>query len=247
MGRWKAHFDDVPRLKPIRAALNAALKAHDDIRERATEVSKNANLSPLGRLDDVRGFISKTTAPAIQRSRRVAKSTRDDLAAWRARLRPKPIDPKDLTSAAMASEMRTYLRSLSKIGAASLLTSQDADPALIQAVLQAPSFLSGINDELRQRVLDNYVNRTHSNDLAQIAQTEEAVELLEAAVGIVFGTAKSAAEFPSDKVFSDFIDRAAPPVDPVLPRVESVPDWQKRSDDFHARILAEARAEIAAL
>ena len=69
----------------------------------------------------------------------------------------------------------------------------------------------------------------------------------DATVGIVFGTAKSAAEFPSDKVFSDFIDRAAPPVDPVLPQVESVPDWQKRSDEFHARMLAEARAEIAAI
>src|SRR5882757_8243283 len=125
MGRWKAQFDDVPRLKPVRAALYLALKAHEDVREHAAKVGKNANLSPLGRLDDVRGFISKTTAPVIQRTRTVAKSTRDDLTTWRARLQPKAADPKDFASAAMASEMRTHLRTMSKSAAAALLLNDD--------------------------------------------------------------------------------------------------------------------------
>jgi hypothetical protein len=103
------------------------------------------------------------------------------------------------------------LRSLSNNERTRLLLSQNPDPILVQAVLEAPSFSSGITDETRARMLEFVVNRDHANDLAAIAEVEEALELLEAATRMVWTTAKSASEFPSEKTFSDFIDSSAPP------------------------------------
>jgi hypothetical protein len=246
LGRWKPQFDDVPRLKPVRAALNAALKEHDDVRERVGKIGQNKNLSPLGRLDEVRASILKATAPIIHRSRAVAKSTRDDLATWRTRLLPPKPDPKDAAGAAMRAEMRSYVRGLSLSARTAYFVQNDPDGALIQAVLEAPSFLSGISEELRTRMVDAYVNRTHPKDLAQIAQAEEAIELLDAATGVTFNAAKTASEFPSDQMFSDFVDKAAPPA--TKPPLASPPTTPtSTSDELYERLLAEGRAEIAAL
>ena len=41
LDRWNTKFNDVPRLKPIGAALNSAIKAQDDLRERANQASKD--------------------------------------------------------------------------------------------------------------------------------------------------------------------------------------------------------------
>jgi thiamine pyrophosphate-dependent acetolactate synthase large subunit-like protein len=113
---------------------------------------------------------------------------------------------------------------------------------LIAAVLEAPTFSTGISDDIRVRMIDEYVSRTHPSDLAQIAQVEEAIGLLEAATSMVFMVAKNVSEFPSEQVFSEFVDKAAPPV------VETTrPKPASTSDEFHEKLLAEGRADIAAL
>jgi len=243
LGRWKPQFDDVPRLKPVRAALDSALKEHEAFRERVGKIDQNKNLSPLGRLDEVRASILKVTAPIIHRNRAVAKSTRDDLATWRARLLPKIPDPKDIAAAILRSEMRTQLRQMSLSARAGLLVSDNIDAALIAAVLEAPTFSTGVSDDIRTRMIDGYVSRTHPSDLAQIAQAEEAIGLLEAATSMVFTVAKNVSEFPSEQVFSDFVDKVAPAV------VETTRPTKptSTSDEIYERLLAEGRAEFAAL
>ncbi len=106
--------------------------------------------------------------------------------------------------------MRGQLRGLSASARAALLLSENPDPMLVQAVLEAPGFSSGVSDDVRERILEIVINRDHPNELAAIAETEEALELLDAATGMVLSAAKSVAEFPSEKTFNDFIDANAP-------------------------------------
>src|SRR5258707_12584206 len=154
LGRWKSSFDDVPRLKPVRAALDAALNAHDSVREKHTALAKNQHLSPLGRLDDVRSFVSKSTAPAIHRARAAANSMRQALAKQKARLQPAAPDPANVSAAVLRSEMRTHLRGLSTSARAALLLTENPDQTLVQAVLEAPGFSSGVSDDIRERMLE---------------------------------------------------------------------------------------------
>src|SRR6266404_1845850 len=210
LGRWKQSFDDVPQLKPVRAALELALKAHDGVREKHATLAKNQHLSPLGRLDDVRSFVKQATAPAIHRGRKTASAARDELAKWKDRLKPSAPDPKNISAAVLRSEMRTHLRGLSASARVALLLTENPDPTLVQAVLEAPGFSSGVSDDIRERMLEIVINRDHPNELAAIAETEEALELLDAATGMTLSAAKSVSEFPSEKTFNDFIDASAP-------------------------------------
>jgi len=87
-----------------------------------------------------------------------------------------------------------------------------------------------------------------------------ALDVLNAAVGMTCLAAKNIGEFPSDAVLEKFIESNAPttpgasdPSDPnadllkQLGQITKTEDWQKESDETHARILAEARAELAVL
>jgi len=204
--KWK--FADTPRLQPIRAALDVALKRMDGVREKHTTLAKNAHLSPLGRLDDLRNFVKSATAPSIQRARATASTVRQTWPSTEAGLLPAAPDPSNMTAAVLRSEMRTHLRTLSTAARAALLLSQNPDPVLIQAVLEAPGFSSGVSDDIRARMLENYAATKHPSDLAEIAQAEEALELLEAATAMALGAAKSVAEFPSEQLFEDFIGKA---------------------------------------
>jgi hypothetical protein len=255
MSRWKPSFDDVPRLKSVRAALDAALNAQDAVRDRHATLAKNQHLSPIGRLDDVRSFVAKSTAPAIHGARAAAKSMRDDLIKQKASLQPAAPDPSNVSAAVLRSEMRTMLRGLSTSARTALLVSQNPDPTLVQAVLEAPSFSSGISDDVRARLLEFIVNRDHPKELEAIAQAEEAVEVLEAATGMTYLAAKLVSDFPSEKVLNDFIDANAPAMRSAADLGDSdllkqlgdvvrsrVPDNRTERD-----FLAEARAELAAL
>jgi hypothetical protein len=83
--------------------------------------------------------------------------------------------------------------------------------------------------------------------------------VLNAATGMTLLAAKNIGEFPSDAVLEKFIATSAPTTSTAVDsndlthllngigKLESTSDWQKRSDEFHERMLAEARAEIAAL
>ena len=210
LSRWKPSFDDAPRLKTVRSALDFALNAHDAVREKHATLAKNQHLSPLGRLDDVRSFVSKSTAPAIHRGRKTASTARADLVKWKDRLKPAAPDPSNVSAAVLRSEMRTHLRGLSTSARAALLLTENPDPTLVQAVLEAPGFSSGVSDDIRERMLEIVINRDHPNELAAIAESEEALELLDAATGMVLSAAKSVSEFPSEKLFNDFIETTAP-------------------------------------
>jgi len=244
LGRWKQSFNDVPRLKPVRAALDVALNAHDAVREKHTTLAKNQHLSPLGRLDDVRAFVSKSTAPAIHRARKTANAAREELAKWKDRLKPAVPDPKNISAAVLRSEMRGQLRGLSTSARTALLLTENPDPTLVQAVLEGPGFSSGVSDDIRERMLEIVINRDHPNELAAIAETEEALELLDAATGMVLSAAKSVSEFPSEKTFDDFIETTAPAS--VSGGDDVTAKLMKELGQLHAEFAADKKRDAAA-
>src|SRR6266403_5769901 len=132
------------------------------------------------------------------------------------------------------SEMRGQLRGLSTSARAALLLTENPDPTLVQAVLEAPGFSSGVSDDIRERMLEIVINRDHPNDLAEIAQVEEALELLDAATGMTLSAAKSVSEFPTEKTFNDFIGEAPAAVTDTSDPLKQLnglgpttPDWRK--------------------
>lgn len=77
---------------------------------------------------------------------------------------------------------------------------------MLEAALEAPNAMSGINDQMRELITTSVIERNHPGALAQIEKAEEAIELVDVAARVAFNTARDAAEFPSDAVFSKFVE-----------------------------------------
>lgn len=212
--RWR--FDDVPRLRPIRAALDRALDLHDQIREEHGKIAGNANLSALGRQDAMRKYVAGR-APDVRRALQTISRFRGHLDAWRARLEPRRGDTNQLRG-----EMRTFLRAMKSHERIKFLMGKQIDPDFHVAAVEVPNALSGIDDELRAYIVEQVIERMHPGQLAQLEQAHEAVDILDAATRVTLGTVRAAADFPDFKSFSDFVDGAigakAPAIDEAVSR-----------------------------
>jgi hypothetical protein len=92
-----------------------------------------------------------------------------------------------------------------------LLMSKDVDPEFHLAAIEAPNALSGITDDLRSYAIAQMVERTSPGQLAAIEQAEEAIVLLNAAIGVTQITLRNAGNFPNDLVLTAFVDKAIEP------------------------------------
>jgi hypothetical protein len=158
-------------------------------------------------------------------------------------------------------EYRTALRSMSPKDQKALLFSDPPNLQVLQACLGAPAALSGVAEDVLAKAVERYVAITHPAELAAIAEDEESLDVLNAAVGMTCLAAKNIGEFSSDALLEKFIDASAPGTRAadssdanaeLLKQlgqlvIEPEGDRQKWSDEFHEQLLAEAHAEIAAL
>jgi hypothetical protein len=191
----------------VRAALDATFDALDTLRSRRASTQGNTNLTPAGKQDDLRKFLGNNTARILTKSKSTAAELRDALAGWKNRLAPPAPDKTDAAAAALRADIRATVRAMSPAQRVVFL-SRKPDPTVAAALLEGPNVLSGMSDQERSELLDRYIGDIHAADLKRINQAEEALELLDAAVGVVWNTASAAGGFPSNGDFTAFVTKS---------------------------------------
>jgi hypothetical protein len=88
----------------------------------------------------------------------------------------------DEREAAVAPEIRRHIAALTEGQRISLLIGDKADRAAQVAVLEAPSYLSGVAEHFRGRVQDDFLARHFPNEVAKFAEEMEAIEFADVAV-----------------------------------------------------------------
>lgn len=199
-------MSEVPALQPALAAITRALDVHTKMRTKAADVAKDTHRTPLGKQDVLRKFVGEN-AHEVLRIRKTVDVMRTKLTERRAKLMPAKADPSNVASAVMRMEMRQMLRGIKNPGERlRLLLDNDADTSMLEAALEAPNAMSGITDQMRELITTSVIERNHPGALAQIEKAEEAIELVDVAARVAFNTARDAAEFPNDAVFSKFVE-----------------------------------------
>jgi hypothetical protein len=243
----------IPQSAPtnVQAAIKSALTGYTDVRAKREALKQNANLSPVGIVDESRKYIATNTAKRIALARSTAASFANDIAAKRARtLPPKPT----AADAALMPEFRTALRSMSAKDQNKLLFSDPPNLQILQACLGAPAALSGVAEDTLAKAVERYVLAKHPAELASIAEDEESLAVLNAATGMTLLAAKSIGEFPTDAVLEKFIETSVPKVVPAadpsdlmqqLSNLGPTPP-QKTPEEIQADAMAWGREQVAA-
>jgi hypothetical protein len=158
--RIKNFLKRVPPNAPPAVAKNVetALKLADRFQEKAGEVRSDAKLSAQGKREQLLVMASGGFAGHWGQLQREADRALAGIAGEIAGLRKRARDSLGEFAAGLQREVRDYLRSLNESDRRHLVLETE-EPLLLASVLNAPSFLSGINAEVfghvEQRVVEN--------------------------------------------------------------------------------------------
>jgi len=212
-GRWPERFNRIPWMEAPKGALDRALMAGERVRDQYSKIQADPKLSPLGKQDALRTWIATAgVASSVYAARKAIHTMRAKLAAERAKLQPTiPTDRADVNSAVQKSELRGMLRAMkSPMQRLTLLLSDDADPLMVSAVLEASPVMSGLTKDALKQISDSAIERFHPGAAARFDDFSEAIDLVEAAYSTTIATIEKAADFPSPKILQDFLESAVP-------------------------------------
>lgn len=178
--RWKPEY--ATRIAGGSHAFDTALSFIGAAGKKRSELAARGTLSEKGIADALREFADQGMVPALAKFREQVKTERANIAQRREHLAKPKIDPTDVAAAILRSEYRTYLRTLAPAEQIRQLIAGD-DPAMVAAALEVPAgSLSGLAPEVRERVVQSHLERTAGDQLKAMAETEEALSVVEATV-----------------------------------------------------------------
>lgn len=106
----------------------------------------------------------------------------DELTAEIAALPPKLAKATGGDLDAVALAVCNALRGQSHAEIARFTIGPNADRRVVNGVLSAPALLSGVSNELRGHIEADFISRYTAKDMAKIAQSEEALKVVETCV-----------------------------------------------------------------
>jgi hypothetical protein len=167
-----------------------------------SERERNADM--LHRLDQ----LSHPAAMARKASLEIAR-LKDKFVEAQGALRERAVSATSPKEAALQAEARAFIRSLPDHGAR-LRHLLDGNPALVRAVLDAPSELSGsIPVESLHALEANFMSRHYSAESAALADHAAGLEVAEASLALAQNAVRSAANV-DPKSYAEWSESIAP-------------------------------------
>lgn len=181
--RWPKRNTD--RLSRLRKHFDGIIEAPIRISERKATWAKDKHLSAEGVRSRVRDLANGEVAPAMVKAGYAAEAARKQIDAEIRGLRPKKPDPADIAGAFLRAQIRSSLIEKGPLAAKSFLMDQAVDPAVLEAVFEAPPWLLGLTNADLDQIADVNAKLTHPDILAIAEDEREAAVLLDNAVHFV--------------------------------------------------------------
>jgi hypothetical protein len=194
-----------------RAEAVRVLNINDQIRAEHAQISADNKLSALGKQDAVRQVIVKL-APQLVRAKHAIDTIKAKIVDRKSKMKPPAPDPVNAAAAVLRSELRAHVRALKPGERMQLLippSGAEVDPVLVAAVLESP-WSAGIDEHTREQLTNAALAKRYPTATAEIEQAENTIEVLDAATLVTERAIFAAGDFPSEKIFTDFIAGALP-------------------------------------
>jgi hypothetical protein len=161
--------------------IEAALGIPTAFRAKATEIRANAELSDVGRTEEIKRAALGGPLEHLRQIRNRAASMTADVKNLRTGIKPPEPDRADLFGEMQRAELRTWLRSLPQ---PDRIRAALEDESVTAAVLHVSPSLSGLSAEMHQRVVEAHVEKSLGPQIRGIQQREEVLETLNAAIEV---------------------------------------------------------------
>ncbi|WP_128925596.1 hypothetical protein [Bradyrhizobium guangxiense] len=229
----------------LRSHFLSSIDVLDKIEAKRAEARADKRLSDHGRADLVRSH-APSLAPHLVRAKSAVALARREIKAQRDAMTPRVTDRKDTASAMLRLDLRQFLRGKTQ---AEIARIAEQDRSVLEAVFEGPAALSGLTDEVREHILTAHLNRTAAPQMQDLAEQESVVEVLETAIAVASNAVADAAGVMRDHVDAWLVEQAPAEAKAAAEALGTPPKPAASNsiDDTYARLLAEGRAEIAAI
>jgi hypothetical protein len=198
---------------PLKGLLKGALEASEKLTDRAAAIQNNKFLSDDGRAKESRAQL-KAALRDVRDAGIPIDEMRSRLKDIRASIRPVSFDKGDLAGALARQEIRAYVRTLPLGERAALLVGEKAEAMFVDAILEQPGALSGLDSNLYDRIREQRLEALHTNENFQaeeltreIAEASAALQVAKQGLQRASGMKDHEFEQLATEVFSK---RAAP-------------------------------------
>jgi hypothetical protein len=165
----------------LRISYDLAIYGAEKFHDHMAKLKAEGNLSEKGLRDAAVKFLADEGLPKNLRNKLEATATlRRDVNARLARMSPVQIDPNNLTAEMQRREVRDALRTMPEQDRIRLIERGD-DPTIIDAVLSAPQFLSGVPDSVMKMAKERRLDERYGDERKVMADLIEAAETVERA------------------------------------------------------------------
>lgn len=180
-GRWKPEYAKHGISVAVRKHFDSVLNLVDTLDAKRAAIEADRNLSDIGRAQKMRE-VAIAEAPVLVKAQRGMETAQGLVRKQRLALTPTVKDKTDLAAAMLRQEVRSLLRSKEPGEALKIAMAPDADPIVAEAIFEAPTTLSNISQVHRDQLLSVIVERTAGPQLAALAEQDETIALLNAAI-----------------------------------------------------------------
>lgn len=235
---WDSHDKTDPTFAKLRAAYDTALESGTQFQEKSATLRKNDRLSEKGIAEALSRYVTDDGMPHLAQNKlKAVGAIRRDVAARLNKMVPVEIDKTDVVAEMQRREIRDALRTMPNEDRIKTIES-NKHPEIINAVLSAPSFLSGVPDSVRKMAEDRILGEKYGDERKLLGETLEAAELVERAYDAARDELRHAAgltPFEFDKLAQPIEQSAAEEYKKVLNRTPAL-----ESPVQDAEALAEA-------
>jgi hypothetical protein len=147
-------IEDRYQTHPLLAELKAVLQTSESFATKAAAIKADAHLSVAGRADKTARLVKQTLRDLRDLSAPVDQK-RAALADVLAKIKPVSFEPTNIASALLRQEMRAAVKAMSLSERAAVLMGEKADSIFVDAVLEAPAILSGLDAHLYEGVRES--------------------------------------------------------------------------------------------
>jgi hypothetical protein len=151
------------------------------VREKAAAIRADGRLSETGKADDTRALARGAPLAHLRQIKARAAAMAADVANARKAVQLPEPDRTDLSAEMRRAELRSFVRGLPQEEKLRFVLGNEAAAT---AVLDQLPAISGLNDDLFDRVKQERTERLFGSQLAEIEKREAAVEVISSAVEI---------------------------------------------------------------
>jgi hypothetical protein len=183
MNERNAHLLARYERHPMRKEVEGALTTAEVFAENLKSIRADKNLSDVGRENAIRAK-TRLALRDVREFGAPINAMRTKLSSIRAQIKPVSVDKADVAGAVLRGELRAAMRGMSLAEKAAVLLGEKADPAFVDAALEAPALLSGVAPQMFEQIREQRIETMFSAETFEAEALNDRIEEAESAMTI---------------------------------------------------------------